>query len=101
MSNLGHETARCTIAEILSRHGIELVPERSRKRTCWKEFLYRPWELMVATDLVTVAVWTRRGLQRFLVRFFIELSTRQVAIAGIAQDVEGLGMSQIARNLTC
>jgi hypothetical protein len=56
---------------------------------------------MVATDLVTVAVWTRRGLQRFLVRFFIELSTRQVAIAGIAQDVEGLGMSQIARNLTC
>jgi len=43
---------------------------------------------MVATDLFTVAVWTRRGLQRFLVLFFIELSTRQVALAGIAQEAK-------------
>jgi hypothetical protein len=31
-----------------------------------------------------VEVWTRRGLQRFIVLFFIELSTRKVGIAGIA-----------------
>ena len=42
----------------------------------------------MATDLFTVAVWTRRGLQRFLVLFFIELSTRQVALAGIAQEAK-------------
>ena len=99
LSNLGHEIARSTIAEILARHGIEPAPERSRKTT-WKEFLSRHWELIVATDFFTVEVWTRRGLQRFMVLFFIELSTRKVEIAGIAQGANGLWMSQIARNLT-
>jgi putative transposase len=47
-----------------------------------------------------VEVWTRRGLQRFIVLFFIDLSTRKVEIAGIAQVANGLWMSQVARNLT-
>ena len=42
--------------------------------------------------------WT--GLQRFIVLFFIELSTRKVKIAGIAAAANGLWMSQIGRNLT-
>jgi hypothetical protein len=54
----------------------------------------------VATDFFTVEVWTRRGLQRFLLLFFIDLSTRKVQIAGIAPAANGLWMSQIARNLT-
>ena len=99
LSNLGHEIARSTIAEILARHGIEPAPERSRKTT-WKEFLSRHWELIVATDFFTVEVWTRRGLERFIILFFIDLSTRKVEIAGIAQVANGLWMSQIARNLT-
>ena len=45
-------------------------------------------------------MWTRRGLQRFIILFFIDLSTRKVEIAGIAQVANGLWMSQIARNLT-
>ena len=99
LSNLGHELARSTIARILERHGIEPAPERSRKTT-WKEFLSRHWELIVAADFFTVEMWTRRGLQRFIVLFFIDLSTRKVEIAGIAQVANGLWMSQIARNLT-
>ena len=99
MSNLGHDLARGPIAQILQRRGIEPAPERSRKTT-WKEFLSRHWELIVATDFFTVEVWTRRGLERFIVLFFIELSTRKVEIAGIAQVTNGLWMSQIARNLT-
>jgi putative transposase len=99
LSNLGHELARSTIAQILERHGIEPAPERIRKTT-WKEFLSQHWELIVATDFFTVEVWTRRGLQRFMVLFFIELSTRKVQIAGIASTANGLWMSQIARNLT-
>ena len=99
LSNLGHEVARSTIAQILKRHGIEPAPERIRKTT-WKEFLSRHWELIVATDFFTVEVWTKRGLQRFMVLFFIDLSTRKVEIAGIAQVADGLWMSQIARNLT-
>ena len=99
LSNLGHEIGRSTIADILERHGIEPAPERSRKTT-WKEFLSQHWELIVAADFFTVEVWTRRGLQRFIVLFFIELSTRKVEIAGIASCANGLWMSQIGRNLT-
>jgi transposase InsO family protein len=67
------------------------------RKTTWKEFLTQHWELIVAAD---VEVWTRRGLQRFLVLFFMELSTRKVEIAGIATAANGLWMSQIGRNLT-
>ena len=41
-----------------------------------------------------------RGLQRFIVLFFIELSTRKVEIAGIAAAATGLWIGQIGRNLT-
>ena len=99
LANLGHRLARGTIANILKRHGLEPAPERSRKTT-WKEFLSRHWELIVAADFFTIEVWTRRGLQRFIVLFFIELATRKVEIAGIGPTANGLWMSQIARNLT-
>jgi putative transposase len=99
LANLGHEIARSTIAKILERNGIDPAPERIRKTT-WKEFLSRHWELIVAADFFTVEVWTRRGLQRFMVLFFIDLSTRKVEIAGIASTANGLWMSQIGRNVT-
>ena len=99
-SNLGHEVARSTIAGILRRHGMEPAPER-KKRTSWKEFLTHHWELMsMATDFFTVEAWTRRGLQRFVVLFFLDLSTRKVEVAGIAPVANGLWMSQMGRNLT-
>lgn len=87
LSNLGYRIARGTVANILKQHGIEPAPERQRKTT-WKEFLNRHWELIVAADFFTVEVWTRKGLQRFLVLFFIELSTRKVKIAGIARTAD-------------
>lgn len=97
--NVGHEIGSKTVAAILKQHGIEPAPERSRKTT-WKEFLTRHWQLIVAADFFTVEVWTRRGLQRFVVLFFIELSTRKVEIAGIASRTDGLWMAQIGRNVT-
>jgi transposase InsO family protein len=99
LSNLGHKLARTTIANILKRHGIEPAPERSRKTT-WKEFLQRHWAQIVASDFFTVEVWTCTGLQRFLVLFFIDLSTRRVEIGGVVRSADGLWMAQIARNLT-
>ena len=60
LSNLGHDLARSTIAEILERNGIDPAPESSRKTTR-KEFLTRHSELIVAADFFTVEVWTRRG----------------------------------------
>jgi transposase InsO family protein len=62
--------------------------------------LSQHWELIVATDFFTIEAWTRTGLQRFVILFFIELSTRKVEIAGIAQTANGLWMSQMGRNLT-
>jgi transposase InsO family protein len=53
----------------------------------------------VAADFFTVEARTRRGLQRFIVPFCIELSTRKVEIAGIASVANGLWMSRIGRNL--
>jgi putative transposase len=47
-----------------------------------------------------VEVWTPKGLQRSLVLFFIELSTRRVQIAGISTKANGFWMNQTARNLT-
>src|SRR3954452_2576907 len=99
LSRLGHALARSTIAHILQRHGLEPAPERSRKTT-WKDFLTQHWELIVAADFFTVEVWTRKGLQRLFVLFFIELSTRRVQIAGISASADGFWMNQIARNLT-
>ena len=97
--NLGHNLARGTVANILKRNGIEPAPERSRK-TSWKEFLAQHWEMLVAADFFTVEVWTPKGLRRFVVLFFIELSSRRVEIGGISATASGLWMSQIARNLT-
>ena len=54
----------------------------------------------MAADFFTVEVWTRRGLQRFIVLFFIELATRKVGIVGIAAAANGLWTSQIGSNLT-
>src|SRR5262245_4858752 len=97
--NLGHNLAHGTVANILKRNGIEPAPERSRKTT-WKEFLAQHWEMIVAADFFTIEVWTAKGLQRFFVLFFIELSSRRVEIGGISAAANGLWMSQIARNLT-
>src|SRR5947209_14366425 len=99
LSNLGHILARTTIANILKRHGIDPAPERSRKTT-WKEFLTRHWDQIIATDFFTVEVWTCSGLTRFVVLFFMDVSTRRVQIGGIANKPDGLWMDQIARNLT-
>jgi putative transposase len=99
IGNLGHILAHTTIANILKRHGIGPSPERTRKTT-WKEFVNRHWDQLVATDFFTVEVWTRSGLTRFVVLFFMDLSTRRVEIGGIASSATGLWMSQVARNMT-
>jgi transposase InsO family protein len=54
----------------------------------------------VATDFFTVEVWTKSGLQRLMILFFIELSTRRVQLGGIARCANGFWMGQIARNIT-
>ena len=99
LANLGYTIGRTTIADVLKRHGIEPAPERNRKTT-WKEFLRRHWTQIIAADFFTVEVWTCTGLKRFIVLFFIDLSSRRVEIGGIARSPNRLWMAQVARNLT-
>jgi hypothetical protein len=88
-----------TIANILKRNAIEPAPERIRKTT-WKDFLTQHWERIVAADFLPWRSGLPRGSRRFMVLFFIELSTRRVQIARISATGNGLWMNQIARNLT-
>ena len=53
---------------------------------------------MIAADFFTTEVWTSKGLKRYMVLFAIDLSTRKIAIAGIASHANGLWMSQVGRD---
>ncbi|HEX7670984.1 MAG TPA: hypothetical protein VF395_15420 [Polyangiaceae bacterium] len=97
--NLGHELARNTIRRILVDAGLEPAPERG-KRTSWTTFLKAHWGAIAATDFFTVEVVTNVGLVRYFVLFVIELKTRRVHIAGIAHQMYGKWMEQVARRLT-
>ncbi len=59
LANLGRTVAASTVANILKSHGIEPAPERGR-RTSWRTFLKAHWEVMAATDFLTIEVWTPR-----------------------------------------
>ena len=97
LHNLGHVVARETVRNILKAHGIEPAPERSR-RMPWSTFLKAHWDSMAATDLFTVEVWSRFGLTRYYVLFFIKLSNRRVHVAGITPQPHASWIKQIARN---
>ena len=99
LANLGHEVGRGTVSNILKEHGIEPAPERS-KGMPWSTFLKAHWDSMAATDLFTVEVWSRFGLTRYYVLFFIKLSDRRVHVAGITPHPHASWIKQIARNTT-
>ena len=63
LSNLGHELARGTVANILKRNGVEPAPETTSEDDL-EGISDQALELIVAADFFTVEVWTRKGLQR-------------------------------------
>ena len=99
LSNLGFEICRDTVANILKDNGIEPAPERG-SQTKWSDFLEQHWEVMAATDLLTVEVWALKGIVRYHVLFFMLLKTREVHIAEVSASCDGLWMEQIGRTLT-
>lgn len=99
LSNLGHEVSQGTVSNILKAHGIDPASERGR-RMPWSTFLKAHWESMAATDLFTVEVWSRFGLVRYYVLFFIKLSNRHVHVAGITRNPDARWIKQITRNVT-
>ncbi len=99
LHNLGHEIGRNTIKRIVLDNGFDPARFR-RKGLSWKTFLKAHWGAIAATDFFSVEGLTRWGLVRYFVLFVIDLESRRVGIAGIAQQPDGQWMKQIARNLT-
>ena len=99
LRHLGHEVGRNTIKRILADHGVLPAPER-RRTTSWKAFIKAHLGEIAAADFFSVEVVTLTGLVRYFVLFVIDIKTRRVEIAGIAHQMHGEWMVQVARNLT-
>src|SRR5499427_1439801 len=97
LANLGHPVSDQTIGNILRRHGIGPVPERSQTTT-WKDFIRRHMDVLAGTDSFTVELLTWRGLVTYYVLFFLHLATRRVSLAGITRHPTEEWMTQMARN---
>jgi transposase InsO family protein len=99
LANLGHPLSDQTVGNILRRHGIAPVPERS-PTTTWRDFIRRHMDVLAGTDFFTVEVLAWRGLVTYYVLFFIHLDSRRVSIAGITDHPEAGWMRQVACNAT-
>jgi transposase InsO family protein len=99
LANLGHVVAPNTVKKILKQHGIDPVPERS-KRTTWRQFLRTHLDVIAAADFFTTEVWTARGLVTWYTLFAFDLGTRAIEILGSTPFPGEEFMLQIARNLT-
>ena len=98
LANLGHRVGRGTVSNVLKRSGIEPSPERS-KRATWSTFLKAHWEVLAASDFLTVEVWTGRGLVTHYLLFVISLADRVVDLIGITTTPDEAWMLQVGRNL--
>ena len=99
LANLEYRVSDQTVGNILRRHGIEPVPQRS-KTTTWKDFIRRHRDVLAGTDFFTVELLSWRGLVTYYVLFFIHLESRRVSIAGITDHPEACWMRQMACNAT-
>jgi putative transposase len=84
-----------TVRNVMKRHHLPSSPQRSA--SSWRTILNHYRQHMLACDFFTVeTVW----LQTLYVLFFIELSTRRLYIAGIAEHPNSGWVTQQARQLT-
>ena len=99
LANLGYTVSDQTVGNILKRHGLPPAPER-KTTTTWKEFIRTHLDVLVATDFFTAEVWTLGGLVTYYVLFFLQLSSRQVHVAGVTPHPNEAWMMQVARHMT-
>jgi putative transposase len=94
LARLGVRIAASTDWSILQLSGIEPAPRRSAET--WREFLRAQASGVVACDCFSVDTVLFRRLYALV---FIELSTRQVYLAGITANPTGEWATQQARNI--
>jgi putative transposase len=94
LAGLGVRIAASTVWSILQRSGIEPAPRRSSET--WRAFLRAQASGIIACDFFTIDTVLFRRLYALV---FIELSTRQVHLAGITPNPTGEWATQQARNI--
>ena len=94
LARLGGQIAASTVWLILQQSGIEPAPRRSSET--WREFRRAHASGIDACDFFTVDTVLFRRLYALV---FIELSTRQVHLAGITANPTGEWATQQARNI--
>src|SRR5215212_1940027 len=99
LANLGHDVSDQTVGNVLHRHGIGPVPDRS-KTTTWKDFIAAHMAVLSGIDFFSAEVLTWRGPATYYVLFVIQLETRRVTVAGLTRHPTEEWMQQVARNLT-
>jgi putative transposase len=99
LAHLGYTISDQTVGNVLKRHGIRPVPQR-KTTTTWHEFIRTHMDVLVATDFFTTEVWTWSGLVTYYVLFFIQISTREIHVAGVTPHPHEHWMMQVARNVT-
>ena len=99
LSNLGFDVSDQTVGNILKKHGIPPVSNRTQETT-WSKFIKNHQDVIAACDFFTTEVITPVGLITYYVLFFIHIGSRKVYIAGITPHPNEAWMKQIARNVT-
>jgi len=84
---------------ILLEKGYDPEPDLTYKTT-WKEFLKSHWNVLAACDLLSIELWVKGKLVRYMVFFAIHVATRKVEILGVDAQPDGPWMEQIARNVS-
>jgi transposase len=92
LRNLGIRVSATSIRRVLRRAGLGPAP---RGGPTWAEFLRSQAHSVLATEFFTVDTV---GLKQLYVLFVIELSTRQVHVLGVTDDLTGIFVTQVARN---
>jgi putative transposase len=93
LARLGIRIAASTVWSILQQSGIAPAPRRSSET--WRELLRAQASGIIACDFFTVDTVLFRRLYALV---FIELSTRQVYLAGVTPNPTGEWSTQQARN---
>jgi len=92
---LGYELSDETVANILKRHGIPPVPERSPSPS-WRHLMIHYRDQLLACDFFTVETFF---LKTIYVLVFIEIGTRRVHFAGCTAHPTGAWVTQQARQI--
>lgn len=99
MVYLSFEISTSTVRRILDEHGIKPTPTH-KPNISWNEFIKSHWEVLTATDFLSVELLTPFGLMRCMILFFIDVKTRKVKLGGVKINPDSAWVKQVAKNMT-